>query len=236
MEITAPATSRRPDPVSVVYVLRHGETVWNVEQRMQGRGDSPLTDRGRGQAARHAEVLAQQGGVDRWLVSPAGRTRATAAIVNARFGAPLSFHEALLERDSGAWEGLTLTEIQARYPESWQAREADPYLHRPPGGENHPDLERRVAGLMADLATECASGGREVLGIITHGVMSRVILKLLLELHPVEAVRVRHPNALFYRLAFTATGIDSGYFMDGEGPFSGLLQHQAGETIRRSGH
>jgi len=223
--ITGPATSKRPDPVSVVYLLRHGETVWNVEQRMQGRGDSPLTERGRAQAARHAAVLAQLGGVGRWLVSPAGRTRATVAIVNDRLGAPISYREALLERDSGIWEGMTLAEIQARYPESWQAREADPYHHRPPGGENHADLERRVEVLISELAAECAVGEAHALGIITHGIMSRVILKVLLDLHPTDAVRVRHPNALFYRLAFASTGIDHSYFLDGAGPFGGLLRH-----------
>jgi len=227
-------------------VLRHGETLWNVEQRMQGRGDSPLTEQGREQAARHGEVLARLGGVDELLVSPSGRTRETAAIVNSRLAAaglaaPVSFHDALMERHSGEWEGMTLTEIQAQYPAHWRARETDPYLHRPPGGENHADMERRVAGLIEAVrhgmagaqagqrsipdARPAPAEGAARLGIVTHGIMSRVILKLLLGLGPEDAVRVRHPNALFYRLEFTEDTIPHGYFLDGAGPFAGLLRH-----------
>jgi len=209
--------------VSTLYVLRHGQTVWNVEQRMQGRGDSPLTDLGRAQAATHAEVLARLGDVERLLISPAGRTRETAAIINARLGVPEEDHEVLLERDSGVWEGLTLTEIAQRYPHDWQSRELDPYFHRPPGGESHVDLERRVAGLLSTLAEPSRTGGATA--IVTHGIMSRVIIKLLLALEPAEAVRLRHPNGLFYRLEFRDAAIGPSYFLDGQGPFAGLLRH-----------
>jgi len=232
--------------VTILYLLRHGETLWNVEHRMQGRGDSPLTERGREQAAGHGDVLARLGGVDELLVSPSGRTRQTAAIVNARLAAaglaaPVSYHEALMERHSGEWEGLTLSEIQARYPDHWEERETDPYFHRPPGGENHADMERRVEELLESLRNRIAvvqserpsssdsrpdGATRPVrVGIVTHGIMSRVILKLLLGLGPEEAARVRHPNALFYRLEVAGGATPHGYFLDGEGPFSGLLRH-----------
>jgi broad specificity phosphatase PhoE len=213
--------------VTVLYVIRHGETHWNVEQRMQGRGDSSLTPRGREQAARHGDVIARLGGVDELLVSPLGRTRATAAIVNDRLAAaglaaPVSFHEALMERHSGEWEGMTLSDIRQRYPDDWRAREADPFFHRPPGGENLADMESRVAGLLDELRGR-TTGSR--IAVVTHGIMSRVILKGLLQLAPDEAAAVRHPNALFYRLEFAADTVRHGYFLDGEGPFEGLLRH-----------
>jgi broad specificity phosphatase PhoE len=227
--------------VTVLYVIRHGETHWNVEQRMQGRGDSALTERGRAQAAAHGDMLARLGGVDELLVSPSGRTRETAAILAARLAAtggvvPVSYHEALLERHSGEWEGLTLAEIRARYPEHWAARETDPYFHRPPGGENHADMEVRVGALVDALRARVAgaSGERGAVGsmpgargmaIVTHGVMSRVILKRLLQLAPSEAVSVRHPNGLFYRLEFDGGRVSESYFIDGAGPFAGLLRH-----------
>lgn len=211
--------------MTILYLLRHGETVWNVEQRMQGRADSPLTERGRAQAARHAEVLERLGGVGRLLVSPSGRTRATAAIVGARLGVPQSFHPELMERDSGAWEGLDLDEIRTRHAQAWQDREADPYFHRPPGGENHADLEVRVGALLDALREELGRPGAEPVGVVTHGVMSRVILKCLLDLSPAEAMRVRHPNALFYRIEFPDPASRHGYFLDGAGPVAGLLRH-----------
>lgn len=229
--------------MTVLYVIRHGETRWNVEQRMQGRGDSPLTEQGRRQAARHGEVIARLGGVDELLVSPSGRTRETAAILGeclavAGFAPRQSFHDALMERHSGEWEGLTLDEIRARYPGHWRERETDPYFHRPPGGENHADMELRVGGLLDtvrqqlvarrvvfDRAERAAASTRGAVALVTHGIMSRVILKRLLGLTPLEAAAVRHPNALFYRLEFEPDGIRHSYFLDGEGPVEGLLRH-----------
>jgi len=225
--------------VTVLYVIRHGETHWNVEQRMQGRGDSPLTERGRRQVARHGEVIALLGGVDELLVSPSGRTRETAAILRACLAAAgraprQSFHEVLMERHSGAWEGLTLDEIRARFPGHWRERETDPYFHRPPGGENHADMELRVGALL-DTVRQRMNAARAAqapsiptgpaLALVTHGIMSRVILKHLLGLTPAEAAAVRHPNALFYRLEFVPDGIRQSYFLEGEGPVEGLLRH-----------
>jgi broad specificity phosphatase PhoE len=208
--------------VSVLYLLRHGETHWNVEQRMQGRGDSPLTERGREQVRCHADVLVASG-VDRLMVSPAGRTRASAEILMERLRAggmdvPATYHDALMERHCGDWEGMTIAEIQARYPENWAAREQDGYLHRPPGGESHADMEQRVAALLESIRTDT-----DRIALVTHGVMSRVILKLLLGLDPAEAMQLRHPNALFYRLEFAPDGIRRAHFLGGAGPFDGLL-------------
>lgn len=229
--------------MAVLYVIRHGETRWNVEQRMQGRGDSPLTEQGRRQAARHGEVIARLGGVDELLVSPSGRTRETAAILGERLAAAglassQSYHDALMERHSGEWEGLTLDEIRARYPGHWRERETDPYFHRPPGGENHADMELRVGALLhavrqrlvsgragLDRAEPSGAAARGAVALVTHGIMSRVILKRLLGLTPVEAAAVRHPNALFYRLEFEPDGIRQSYFLEGEGPVEGLLRH-----------
>jgi broad specificity phosphatase PhoE len=210
--------------VTVLYLLRHGETHWNVEQRMQGRGDSALTERGRDQVLQHAAVLAASG-VDRLMVSSAGRTRASADILLERLRAdgndvPATYHDALMERHCGAWEGMTIAEIETQFPENWAARQQDGYFHRPPGGESHADMELRVGELLPAIRSE---GDR--IAVVTHGVMSRVILKLLLGLDPVEAMQVRHPNGLFYRLEFTPQGVRRAHYLDGAGPFDGLLRH-----------
>jgi probable phosphoglycerate mutase len=187
---------------------------------MQGRLDSPLTELGRRQADVHGRTLARLGPVDRLIVSPLGRTRATAELLNAHLGAEVTFEPALMERDCGAWSGMTIEEIEAAHPRDWGARNADPYGHRPPDGENLPDMEARVAGFLDTLD---AQPGR-TLGLVTHGVMSRVILKSLLQLSADVAVRVRHPNGLFYRLAMAEKRcFDSFYFFDGHGPTAGLL-------------
>jgi broad specificity phosphatase PhoE len=215
----------------VVYVIRHGQTEWNVAGRMQGRLDSPLTDRGRAQADAHGRMLAAQGGVDHVIVSPSGRTRATAELVNAHLDAPVTLQPALMERDCGVWSGLTIDQIAARYPRDWQGRLADPYHHRPPEGENLPDMEQRVAGLLESLVT----GSARRIALVTHGVMSRVIVKCLMSLSPEEAARVRHPNELIYRLELIRAGAPAAvHFIDGDGPRRGLLRHHGDETISGS--
>lgn len=224
---------------TTLYILRHGQTEWNVAQRMQGRRDSPLTELGRGQVDLHGRTLAREGGVDAIVASPLGRTRDSAERVNVHLGVPVRYQDSLMERDCGLWSGLTLSEIEAAYPEEWRARSADPYFHRPPEGENLEDMEARVGSLLDALCT----GSERRLALVTHGVMSRVIIRRLLDLAPQDAVEVRHPNELFYRVDVELPRIGShgigrseaasAYFVSGRGPVAGLLRKIEGETIPR---
>jgi probable phosphoglycerate mutase len=204
-----------------LFLIRHGQTEWNASGRMQGRLDSPLTVTGRAQANAHGAAVQALGGVEAVIVSPLGRTRETAAIVNAHLQAPVEFEPALMERDCGLWSGLIAEEIEAAYPDSWRARSEDPYFHRPPGGENHADMRERVSGFLTALVRRPEAR----LALVTHGIMSRVILGHFLALPPDETARVRHPNELFYRIDLLAGDVRSVYFVAGEGPFAGLLRH-----------
>ncbi len=233
--------------MNTLYILRHGQTEWNVERRIQGHMDSPLTELGRQQADTHGKTLKSLGGIDQLFVSPSGRARETAFIVNSYAVSPsgraretafivnsyakavVTFESSLMERDCGEWSGQMLSEVEARYPQAWQARTDDPFQHRPPGGENLSDMQERVGTFLQSLyAIDC-----DVVGLVTHGVMSRVILMDLLGLNPLEAVRAYHPNDAFYRLSFRATEIETHYFKDGSGPQAGLLRHTQAETIAR---
>ncbi len=214
--------------MKTIYVVRHGQTEWNVATRMQGHMDSALTDLGRLQADLHGRTLARLGGVEAIIASPLGRTRDTAECVNVHLSAPVSHESALMERDCGVWSGLTIAEIEAAYPEEWQQRIDDPYHHRPPEGENLADMEVRVGGFLESLSAHPA----RALALVTHGVMSRVILKRLLNLSPAVAVAVRHPNDLFYRVEIEAPGRAEGaHFIAGQGPRPGLLHQNDSETI-----
>jgi probable phosphoglycerate mutase len=206
--------------LKTLYILRHGETVWNTQARMQGRLDSALTDKGREQAAEHARVLASVG-IDTLVISPSGRTRETANIVNSHVNAPVNFDDRLMERDCGTWSGLTVDEIQKVSPDVWAARNADGYHFRPPEGENLPDMLIRVKPLLTQL--EQHNGA--TIGLVTHGVMSRVILSHYLGLTPEEAMRVRHPNDLFYALSLGGDKVDVVHYHNGRGPISGANLH-----------
>lgn len=202
-----------------LYIVRHGQTQWNVEQRMQGRLDSALTPAGQAQAISHGELLSSLGGVDQLFVSPSGRTQETAYLLNSFLGATLTFDDVLMERDCGSWGGLTIDEIKAQFPKDWEARQLDPYAHRPPGGENTADMITRVCGFLDEMHSIAA----ERVAIVTHAVMSRAILTHLLGLAPALAGRIRHPNNALYQLDVSAGDIQACHYVDGAGPHAGLL-------------
>ncbi len=203
-----------------LYIVRHGQTEWNVEARMQGRLDSPLTALGREQAGQHGALIKSLGGVDRLWVSPAGRTMETAYIINSFTQAQIDFADELMERDCGNWSGQTVAEIEAAFPDLWAARDADPYWFQPPGGENLQDMLERSHVFLDELFDL----DWNAIALVTHGVMSKVVLKFFLGLNEVETARLRHPNDLVYRLTFNAEDIETEHFVAGGSAQSGLLR------------
>jgi len=121
------------EPTRVV-LLRHGETAWNVEQRIQGHTDIPLNDRGRWQAERLAAALADEG-IGAIYSSDLQRARATAEPLARRLRLPVVDEVGLRERGFGHFEGETFSNIEARWPEqarAWRRRDPD---FGPSGGE-----------------------------------------------------------------------------------------------------
>jgi len=204
--------------VEVLYLVRHGETEWNRDRRMQGRRDSPLTATGRAHAQAHAVLLAAER-VEHLLVSPLGRARATAALVEIECAIATAVDARLAERSFGSWEGLTHTEIEATDAAEWQAHQRDPFHHRPPGGENVPDVMKRVAPLLEELR----GLPHRRIAIVSHGICGRALLTRLLALDPAAATAVRQPNDVVYRLSFDAASVRCEHFRAGAGPHPGLF-------------
>lgn len=164
------ASSARPRPT--LYYLRHGETDWNVERRLQGRRDIPLNERGRGQASHCGSILRNlfaQAGIDAasldYVSSPLGRARETMERARTALGIPPNDYrvdEALTEISFGDWEGFTIAQLRTRDPQGIAAREHDKWRFLPPGGESYEDVSKRVArwyeGLSRD-AVVVAHGG-----------------------------------------------------------------------------
>lgn len=201
-----------------LYLVRHGQTHWNAQQRMQGRLDSPLTEAGQGHARANADWLVREG-IDGLLASPLGRTRATAAIVAGRLGVDVEYDDRLMERHCGIWEGLTLADIERRWPEEHLAWRADPFFFRPPGGENLPDMIARVAPLLDQLTGR----GQARVVIVSHGMLGRAMLTHLLALAPDVASTARQPNDLVYRLRFAGERPNCEHYRGGVGPTAGLF-------------
>ncbi len=195
-------TVSAPELAFPLYMLRHGETAWNTERRMQGTKDSDLTERGRLQALAMGRALkaelAREPGPTIFLRSPLGRTRATADIVGRELAlGPGQWRDdpRLAELGYGDWEGFTWAEIEATRPNALAQWRGDPHGFVPPGGETHFELRRRSAAVLADVA---ASRTRTV--IVSHGVSGAVVRGLVLGLDARARFVLEKPQDAFFRL------------------------------------
>lgn len=185
----------------MIYLMRHGETVWNVEQRLQGQGDSPLTPKGQRQAAAYGRRLAEEPlelPTLRVLCSPLGRARHTAEIVVAALGLPserIETEPRLAEFAFGLWEGCTWEDIQRDHLDSYERRKADRWNVRVPGGESFADVAVRAGAWLAshDEATTWLA--------VSHGATSRVIRGLYGKLDPAATMALPEPQDRVFRLS-----------------------------------
>lgn len=133
-----------------LYLVRHGETEWNLAQRRQGRADSLLTERGVEQAHSAGRALCHELGPAsgvRLVSSPIGRALGTARVIAAELGldeSSVERDELLAECDLGDWTGLTSAEVEARDPGALARRERDKWSFRIPGGESYVDVAARA--------------------------------------------------------------------------------------------
>jgi probable phosphoglycerate mutase len=154
---------------SNIILIRHGETAWNAERRLQGHLDIPLNAEGERQAALLAAALASET-IDLVVSSDLSRARQTAQAVADARGMAVQVDPRLRERCYGGFEGLLYSEIEARFPAefaAWQARDVDAEL--PPGkhrGETFRAFFARATG--AILAWGEAHPG-QTLALVAHG-------------------------------------------------------------------
>lgn len=148
-----------------LYITRHGQTVWNLEHRYQGQGDSPLTEEGERQAARLAGRLTAVP-LDAVYSSDQRRAWRTAQVVTSGRALDVVQDPAWRERAYGDWEGMTRPDIAARFPDQWRAHAEDRAGSKPPGGENLREVQQRVVTALAALRERHA--GQQVL-VVTHG-------------------------------------------------------------------
>jgi probable phosphoglycerate mutase len=168
-----------PFPHRLIF-LRHGETDWNVERRLQGQHDIPLNPNGRRQAARAGERMrtlrAAFAGLDGfpYIASPLGRARETMEIMRAALGLDpraYALDDRLKELSFGQWEGLTWPEVQACSPNLAFGREHDKWSFAPPGGESYAMLAERIAPFLDSLAGDSV--------VVAHGGVARVLMAMI---------------------------------------------------------
>lgn len=179
---------------ALIYMIRHGQTDWNAQARLQGQADTALNALGRSQADRNGRrlgELVEDFGTFDFVASPLGRTRETMERVRAAAGlAPREYRtdSRLLEVHFGDWQGQTYEELEAARPGSTDARSRDKWRFVPPGAdaESYEMLADRANAWMAerDGPTIC----------VTHGGVIRAAFHLLAGIAPDEAVVLEIPQ------------------------------------------
>jgi probable phosphoglycerate mutase len=152
---------------TTLIVVRHGETVWNRERRMQGTTDTPLSDVGRSQAQAVARRLAGED-FSALYASDLARARETASVIAEHTGRKLVTDARLSERRFGIFEGLTAGEIEQRFPEEharFIGRDPD---YEVPGGECARRFTERCLGCLSEIAGRHRGDG---VVVVTHGLV-----------------------------------------------------------------
>jgi broad specificity phosphatase PhoE len=164
----------RPAPGQTLYLIRHGETDWNAEGRLQGGRDIPLNDRGRAQAREAGQKLAAlvpaAASLD-YLCSPMGRARETMELLRETLGLPREAYavdQRLSEITFGSWEGQTWREVRKLDPARASARERHKWAYVPPGGESYGMLRERILPVFAGLTRDTV--------VVSHGGVMRAAL------------------------------------------------------------
>lgn len=157
-----------------LYIIRHGETEWNTEKRMQGRLDSDLTEKGKNDALLLGERL-KDTVFERIISSPSQRTLDTAKHICGKRDIPIETDERLMEIALGAWQGKTEDEIKELFPSQYDLYWNRPSRYENPEGERFIDVMDRAAGFLEELIDKTPSGN--VL-VVTHGVVLKTLYLL----------------------------------------------------------
>lgn len=160
-----------------ICLVRHGETAWNVERRLQGHLDVPLNDTGQAQAQATAANLATVHFAAVYSSDLQRARQTAAAIARSRAGEmEVEVQPRLRERHYGAFQGLTYAEAEAQFPEDYRRfKEREPHTGFPGGGESLAEFAARVAEALTELANNHA--GEQVL-VVTHGGVLDIVHRL----------------------------------------------------------
>jgi probable phosphoglycerate mutase len=181
----------------MIILVRHGQTEWNVERRMQGRLESSLTDLGRRQARAMGglvrELVRREHGDWRLVSSPLSRAHDTAHEISEATGLPVELDDRLAEQAFGDWEGRLRDEVALDHPELFRT---PAWLFAAPGGETYDETLARASAFLADLPPE---PHRRVIAV-SHGVTGRLIRAAYAGLDRDAVLQMAVPQDAVYRL------------------------------------
>jgi 2,3-bisphosphoglycerate-dependent phosphoglycerate mutase len=207
------------DALTRVVAVRHGQTDWNAQTRIQGQIDIDLNAHGRQQAQRLARALSQER-LDAVYASDLRRAADTARPFADQAGLPVLTDVALRERGFGTFEGLTWAEVEQQHPDAsrrWRERDAG---FGPPGGETLADFYGRAVSALAAIATR--HRGQHI-AIVTHGGVLDALYRAASRI-ALDAPRTwQIGNASINRVlhgdrGFTLVGWNDDFHLEGDGP------------------
>ena len=165
----------------VIYYIRHGETSWNAQGRLQGTQDIALNDLGRRQAAHAGNILTDlfaRHDHDKsslsFVASPLIRARATMELVRGALRLPredYALDDRLREIGYGQWEGSTLREMQQHDPDLYARRQTEKWTVSPPGGESYVEVQARMQDWYASVTSDTVA--------VAHGGTARALMVAL---------------------------------------------------------
>lgn len=202
-----------------VYLVRHGETQWNAERRIQGQSDSPLTDNGE-QQAWQVGARAKTLGITHIISSDLGRTRRTAEIIAEVCGCDIMFDSRLRELNMGVLEKRRIESLSAE-EEGWRRQLVNGTEDgRIPDGESMQELGNRMhAALVSCL--ELPAGSRPLL--VSHGMALGCLLSTILGLPAYAERRLRLRNCSISRVDYQQSPwLASGWVVETAGDVSHL--------------
>lgn len=180
----------------ILYLIRHGESAYNAEGRIQGQQDPPLSELGRRQSEALAAALGELG-IETVYASPLMRAFDTALPTAERLGLPVRTLDALMELNAGVFQGKTWPQVRDEHPaesERWLSGDAD---FRIPGGESRRDLMVRGRAALSTIR----EGAERAVAIFSHGGILSAALKSLLEI-PAERNPFSFYNGSLSKLAW----------------------------------
>jgi alpha-ribazole phosphatase len=178
-------------PPTTLYLLRHAETTWNAERRIQGTLDAPLSERGVRQVRALVDAL-RDVRLSALYSSPLQRALETAQPVASARGLPVRIADGLREIDQGEWESRLLDEVREHDGARLQAWWDSPETVRMPGGESLVEVQRRAMRAVREIVANHAG---DTVAAVCHGGVGKCILLALLGAPLASYWRIRQHNA-----------------------------------------
>ena len=181
-----------------IYLLRHGQTEWNVEGRYQGQLDSPLTLKGKTQAKTNAEKLEKHLDYSKvkFFASPLGRARSTAELIakELKLQSSIIFEKRIQEFNYGLFEGRTKEYCRTVLTSEFEQREANKWTYVLEGGESYEMVTKRLKSWLESIQDE------EVIVVVAHEMINRALRGLYLNLETKETLMLFQSNDILIKL------------------------------------